>query len=195
MRKKAFAPPLLHTISLRNHFLVAMPSLSDPYFANSLTYICDHSEDGAMGLVINKCMEAQLDEVFEQMALDYEPGVGRAPILAGGPVGPQRGFVLHPTCGTWESTIQVSPDIALTASRDIIKAIAEGQGPQNPQFILGHAGWSAGQLEQEIKDNSWLTVPATADILFNTPVEQRWLAATRCLGFDINLMSSSVGHA
>lgn len=181
--------------SLRNHFLVAMPGMRDPYFANSITYICDHSAEGAMGLVINKAMEAQLSDVFEQMDLSYPSAVGRTPILAGGPVGTQRGFVLHPTGGDWESSIEVGPNISLTASRDIIQAIATGTGPNTPQFVLGHAGWSAGQLEQEIKDNSWLTVPASADILFDTPIEQRWLAAAQCLGIDINLMTSTAGHA
>lgn len=185
----------LYEASLRNHFLVAMPGLRDPYFANSITYICDHTADGAMGLVINKAMEAQLSDVFEQMDISFTPLTGHQPILAGGPVGTQRGFVLHPTFGEWESTVSVGPNISLTASRDIIQAIAEGEGPLNPQFILGHAGWGAGQLEQEIKDNSWLTVPASAQILFHTPIEQRWMAAAQCLGIDINLMTSTAGHA
>ncbi len=181
--------------SLRNQFLVAMPSLRDPNFTNTITYICDHSAEGAMGLIVNKPMDAQLSDVFEQMDVSFLANVGKTPILNGGPVGSQRGFVLHATEGDWESSVRVGPDISLTASRDIVKAIANGDGPTNPQFVLGHAGWSAGQLEQEIKENSWLTVPATSEILFSTPIDQRWAAASRCLGIDINLMSSSVGHA
>ncbi len=181
--------------SLRNYFLIAMPGLNDPHFGHSITYICDHSADGAMGLVINKAMEAQLSEVFDQMDIEHYGAVGSTPILAGGPVSTQRGFVLHPNDGEWESSVEIGPNICLTASRDIIHAIADGHGPSNAQFVLGHAGWSAGQLEQEIKDNSWLTVPASTDILFHTPIEQRWLAAAQCLGVDISLMTSTAGHA
>lgn len=181
--------------SLRNHFLVAMPGLSDPLFANSLTYICDHSPEGAMGLVVNRAMELHLSDVFEQMSLSYNEEHGKAPILAGGPVNTQRGFVLHPTGSVWQSTIQITPEIALTASRDIIAALAEGQGPENALFVLGYSGWSAGQLEREIKENSWLTVPADTDILFRTPLEERWHAAAMRLGVDMNLMPTQAGHA
>ena len=180
---------------LRNHFLVAMPGLRDPHFGNSITYICDHTTEGAMGLIINKTMDAKLSDVFEQMDIIYHQPMGDTPILAGGPVSTQRGFVLHATHGEWESSVEVGPNISLTASRDMIRAIASGQGPDKPQFVLGHAGWGAGQLEQEIKDNCWLTVPATPDILFNTPIEQRWMAAALCLGIDINLMTGAAGHA
>lgn len=181
--------------NLRNHFLVAMPGLSDPLFANSITYICDHSSEGAMGLVVNRAMELHLSDVFEQMSLAYKEEQGRGPILAGGPVNTQRGFVLHPAGSTWQSTIQITPEISLTASRDIIAAIAEGHGPENALFILGYSGWSAGQLEREIKENSWLTVPADTDILFRTPLEQRWHAAAMRLGIDMNLMPTQAGHA
>lgn len=181
--------------SLRNHFLVAMPGLNDPLFANSITYICDHSTEGAMGLVVNRAMDLHLRDVFEQMSLGYEEEHGRAPILAGGPVNTQRGFVLHPTGGVWQSTIQITPEISLTASRDIIAAIANGSGPRNALFVLGYSGWSAGQLERELKENSWLTVPADAEILFHTPLEQRWHAAAMRLGIDMNLMPTHAGHA
>lgn len=181
--------------NLRNHFLVAMPGLSDPLFANSITYICDHSAEGAMGLVVNRTMDLHLSDVFEQMSLDYHEKHGRTPILAGGPVNTQRGFVLHPAGSVWQSTIQITPEIALTASRDIIAAIASGDGPENALFVLGYSGWSAGQLEREIKENSWLTVPADVDILFHTPLEQRWHAAAMRLGVDMNLMPTQAGHA
>lgn len=181
--------------NLRNHFLVAMPGLSDPLFANSITYICDHSPEGAMGLVVNRAMELHLSDVFEQMSLEYKEEHGRGPILAGGPVNTQRGFILHPAGTTWQSTIQITPEISLTASRDIIAAIAGGQGPENALFILGYSGWSAGQLEREIKENSWLTVPADTGILFRTPLEQRWHAAAMRLGIDMNLMPTQAGHA
>ncbi len=180
---------------LRNHLLIAMPSLNDPIFANSITYICDHSADGAMGLVINRAMEIQLADVFEQMELVYEPEMGRRPILSGGPVSQQRGFVLHPTEGSWQSTIAIAPEISLTASRDIIDAMASGKGPNKAQFVLGYAGWGAGQLEQELKENSWLTVPADSEIVFDTPIEQRWHTAASRLGIDLHLLHSAPGHA
>lgn len=182
--------------NLRNHLLIAMPSLSDPIFANSITYICDHSAEGAMGLVVNRAMELTLGEVFEQMSIDHVPSVGSQAILAGGPVSKERGFILHPTeHSEWQSTATISSEVSLTASRDIISAIAEGRGPAQAQFILGYAGWGPGQLEQEIKENSWLTAPADADILFNTPVEQRWHAAAARLGVDLHLLHSAPGHA
>lgn len=181
--------------NLRNHLLIALPGMSDPMFANSITYICDHSADGAMGLVINHTLDMHLSDVFEQMKLGCNERTGSWPILAGGPVSKERGFVLHPTGGSWQSSLQVAPEIALTASRDIIDALAEGSGPESGLFILGYAGWSAGQLEQEIKDGSWLTVVADTDLLFNTPIEQRWNAAGRRLGIDINLMPSAGGQA
>ncbi|MBC6906033.1 YqgE/AlgH family protein [Saccharophagus sp. K07] len=190
--------PFLHNSSgdnLSNHFLIAMPGLHDPLFANSITYICEHSPEGAMGLVVNRAMDLHMSDIFEQMSLSYDEKYGRAPILAGGPVHTQRGFILHPTGGIWQSTIQITPEISLTASKDIIAALATGQGPENALFVLGYSGWGAGQLEQEIKENSWLTVPADTDILFRTPLEQRWHAAALRLGIDMNLMSAQAGHA
>lgn len=181
--------------NLRNHFLIAMPGLRESMFAHSLTYICDHGPAGTMGLIVNRTMDLNLSEVFEQLELDYRDDVGRTPVLSGGPVSTERGFVLHPTSGHWQASMQICNDIALTSSRDIVSAIAEGNGPEAPLFILGYAGWGAGQLEEEIKENSWLTMPADFDILFRTPVEQRWSAAARHLGVDMNLMSSTAGHA
>lgn len=181
--------------SLSNHFLIAMPGLTDSPLANCITYICEHGPEGAMGLVVNRTLDICFQDVFEQMDLSYSPSMASNPVLAGGPVNKERGFILHPTCGEWQSTIQVSRDIAVTASRDIITAIAHGEGPHDAQFMLGYAGWGAGQLEQEIKGNSWLTVPADMDILFRTPVEQRWAASAKALGVDLNLMSTQTGHA
>lgn len=181
--------------SLRNHFLIAMPSLSDPNFAQTITYICDHGPDGAMGLIVNRPMDIQLADVFEQMDIHYTAETGDGPILEGGPVSKQRGFILHPTGGEWQSSVAIGPEISLTASRDIISAIASGDGPDSPQFVLGYAGWGAGQLEDEIKENSWLTLEADADLLFNTPIEQRWHAISNRLGVDINLIPSRPGHA
>lgn len=184
-----------HGDSLRNHILIAMPSLRDPIFANAITYICDHGSDGAMGLVVSKTLDIQLADVFEQMDLDYNPELGRQPILAGGPVSPQRGFVLHKDKGAWQSSIQITPEVTVTASRDIINAMSRGEGPPDAQFVLGYAGWGAGQLEQELLENNWLTIPADIDILFHTPIEQRWHTAAQRLGVDLHLLHRSPGHA
>lgn len=180
---------------LRNHLLIAMPGMSDPMFVNSVTYICDHGADGAMGLVINRTLDLHLCDVFEQMDLGYSERTGGWPILAGGPVSTERGFILHPTGGQWQSSLQVTPEIVLTASRDIIDALSSGGGPEKALFVLGYSGWGAGQLEEEIKEDSWIVVPADPDILFNTPVEQRWSAAAQRLGIDMNLMPTVGGHA
>ena len=180
---------------LRNHFLIAMPGLQDPIFAHTVTFICEHNKEGAMGIVINHPLNLSLGDVFEQMQLPANHRIGREPVLSGGPVQVERGFVLHPTGRSWESTLQISPEISLTASRDIIHAMAENRGPENSIVALGYAGWGAGQLEAEIASNAWLTAPAESHILFQTPVEQRWCAAAKHLGIDVNLISPSVGHA
>lgn len=181
--------------SLRDHFLIAMPGLNESSFAHTVTYICEHSDKGAMGVVINSATTMQLSHIFAQMELEFVPAQGELPIMAGGPVQPERGFVLHRADTHWQSTLQVSSELSLTASRDIIEAIAQGRGPNECLITLGYAGWGEGQLEQEIAENSWLTVPANTDIIFNTPWDGRWAAAAQVLGIDVNLISSTAGHA
>lgn len=181
--------------SLRDHFLIAMPGLNDSSFAHTVTYICEHSEQGAMGVVINLSTSMQLKEVFEQMALDDQSTVGEQAVMSGGPVQPERGFVLHSPDTKWQSTLEISSEISLTASRDIIEALAEGRGPQHALIALGYAGWGEGQLEAEVAANSWLTVPADKNIIFHTPLEHRWAAAAQALGIDVNLIASTAGHA
>jgi putative transcriptional regulator len=183
--------------SLRDHFLIALPGTADPSFAHAVTYICDHSAEGAMGVVINHPMEdITLDKVFEQQKLERTGIAGDAPVLAGGPVSRERGFILHPpTAEKWQSTLQVSDEVCLTVSRDILEAMAAGKGPAKAQLILGYAGWEAGQLEDELAQNGWLTVPAQSSVIFDTPLEQRWTAAARQLGIDVNLISTRPGHA
>jgi putative transcriptional regulator len=181
--------------SLRDHFLIAMPGLNDSSFAHTVTYICEHSEQGAMGVVINMATPMLLKEIFEQMALSDQSELGGQIVMSGGPVQPERGFVLHSPDTKWQSTLEISPDVSLTASRDIIAALAEGRGPKHSLIALGYAGWGEGQLEAEIAANSWLTVPADKDIIFNTPLEQRWTAAAQALGIDVNLIASTAGHA
>ena len=182
--------------SLANHFLVAMPGLHEPNFSHSIIYICDHSEDGAMGLVINSPLEIPLSQIFEQFELTYSPRVGEAPLMSGGPVQIDRGFVLHrKVLREWEATLPISNEICLTSSRDIITDIAEEQGPDDMLVTLGYAGWGPGQLEEELANNAWLTVPGDADIIFNVPCEQRANAAAAKIGIDLNLLSSNAGHA
>ncbi|MCP8899933.1 YqgE/AlgH family protein [Gilvimarinus xylanilyticus] len=183
--------------ALRNQFLIAMPSMSDPHFAHSVTYICEHSDDGAMGIVVNIPMDLTLSDIYQQLELDTNDISAHMAALAGGPVSGERGFVLHPTSTDrqWQSSIEVSEDITLTASRDILEAMSRGEGPEHTLVALGYAGWDKGQLEREIAENAWLTVPANQQILFHTPAEQRWNAAARHLGIDLNLISSQAGHA
>lgn len=181
--------------SLRDHFLIAMPGLNDSSFAHTVTYICEHSEQGAMGVVINMATPMLLKEIFAQMALSDVSDLGEQIVMSGGPVQPERGFVLHSPDTKWQSTLEISPEISLTASRDIIVALAEGYGPKHSLIALGYAGWGEGQLEAEIAANSWLTVPADKNIIFNTPLEQRWTAAAQALGIDVNLIASTAGHA
>lgn len=184
------------TASLKNHFLIAMPTISDGIFANSVTYICEHSEQGAMGIVINHPLDLRLDEIFEHLAISDIHYPHHDHILAGGPVHMDRGFVLHrATHQQWDSTLQVSDQISLTTSQDILTAIAHDEGPAESIVALGYAGWGAGQLEVELAENSWLTAPADSDIIFKTPIELRAKAAAAKLGIDLTLIAPQAGHA
>jgi putative transcriptional regulator len=181
---------------LTDHFLIAMPALADPHFARGVTLVCQHDENGAMGLVINHLSEYTLGEVFRQMDIEgASPALERQAVLVGGPVQPDRGFVLHDDPRDFGSTLRFGKGLAVSTSRDILERLAKGEGPAQFIMALGYAGWSAGQLEDEIAQNAWLTVPADPDIFFRTPLEQRWQAAARSLGIDISGMSDLVGHA
>ena len=181
--------------SLRGQCLIAMPSLKDSFFEKSVTYICKHNDQGAMGLVLTSPLEMTMKDILGQMSLEDLCGIGETQVLSGGPVSAQRGFVLHDATSDWESTLHVSQDVKLTASRDIISALAEGVGPQKSLFALGYAGWDAGQLEQEITENSWLTIDADSDMLFDTSPEKRWQLAVEKLGIDPHLLPVNIGHA
>lgn len=181
--------------SLCDHFLIAMPSMEATSFAQSVTYICEHNENGAMGIMINNPLPMPLGEIFSQMNLDDRAHQGSTTIVAGGPVQVERGFVLHDSSTEWASTIKVSDEISITASSDVIDAIAAGQGPTPYLVALGYAGWEKGQLEAEIAANSWLTVPADKNIIFNTPFEQRWTVAALALGINVSLIANTAGHA
>jgi len=180
--------------TLQGHFLIAMPNLKGSHFSQTVTYICEHNPSGAMGIIINQAASISRKELFQQLTLNcvHEDD---SPILLGGPVQQDRGFVLHTGEQRWKSTMAVSSNISVTGSKDILEDIASGKGPENSLIALGYAGWSANQLEQEIADNSWLTVPAEEHIIFNTPIEERWLSSAKNLGVNLHLLSTQVGHA
>jgi len=228
--------------SLENQLLIAMPSMGDSYFSKTVTYICEHNDDGAMGLVINIPINITLNDLLSQLieneaaeseaaknandekhsvtassyykeeaskelkepkklavtqikALDSENIVLNQQVLTGGPVSQQRGFVLHSPQDGWNSSLSLSDDIMITTSKDILLALGTDQAPDKFVVTLGYAGWGPGQLEQEISENSWLTTPADHEILFNTPIEQRWKKATEKMGINLAHLSSDIGHA
>jgi putative transcriptional regulator len=187
---------MLEAASLSNHLLIAMPAMADPNFSSTVTLICEHSDEGALGIVINKPLFLTLGDVFEQLDLKITNTAAVASaVLDGGPVGVERGFVLHDSGHSYENSIAVSNDIHLTFSRDVLNAIATGDGPEKSLLALGYAGWGAGQLEDEMLANSWLSVVATPDIIFELPFDQRWTAAARTLGIDITQIAPGAGHA
>jgi putative transcriptional regulator len=195
-------PLLVHTVfmgyegSMANQLLIAMPGMADPNFSTTVTLICEHNDEGALGIVINRPLELKLAGLFEQLALENaDPEIAEQTVFMGGPVGPERGFVLHGPANRYENTLAVSNDILLTLSRDVIDQMAAGDGPPQTLVALGYAGWEAGQLEQEMLANSWLTVPATTDIVFDMPYDQRWMSAAQTLGIDISQISPDAGHA
>lgn len=182
--------------SLTNHFLLAMPGMRDSNFSDSVIYICEHSPEGAMGLIVNRPMNIPLSQVFEQFDLKYPKHLGEQELMAGGPVQTDRGFVLHrPAARQWESTLNIASQINLTASKDIIVDIAREMGPKDSLITLGYAGWGRGQLEQEIAENSWLTIPADPEVIFTTPPSQRARMAAASIGIDLSQLSTSAGHA
>ncbi len=182
--------------SLRNQLLIAMPGMLDARFAQTVVYLCEHSEEGAMGLTVNRPTGAPISKIFQQLDLDFPSTLGDKPLLAGGPVQLERGFVLHrPGPRTWESTLATGREINLTASRDIIVDIAANQGPGSLLIFLGYAGWGPGQLEQELAENAWLTVPADPELLFDTPTEQLASLAAARIGVDLRQLSYIAGHA
>ncbi|WP_411832795.1 YqgE/AlgH family protein [Pseudoxanthomonas mexicana] len=183
-------------LPLANQLIIALPALDDPNFARTVALICQHDEDGAMGVVINRPSEYTLGEVLSQMQLDTDDEALRERVvLAGGPVHPERGFVLHDDGREWDSRLEVAQGLYLTTSRDILEAMARGEGPDNAIVALGCAGWGAGQLEFELAENSWLTVPADAELIFDVPLPERWHAAGSRIGVDMNRLTDYSGHA
>lgn len=195
----------LENINLTGHFLIAMPALTDPYFSKSVTFICAHNQDGAMGVVINRPTDITYNALFEKINVElHNSRIGNSPVMYGGPVQPERGFVLHPInklkSGDWDSSITIGDNTALTTSKDILEAVAMGEGPDKMLLTLGYAGWTPGQLEEEIAQNAWLSVqPKDIDalhhILYDTRHENRLNAAMALLGIDFSMLSDEAGHA
>lgn len=186
----------MENTNLTGHFLIAMPAMADPYFAKSLTYICEHNPEGALGVVVNRPIEMTLLSLFSQIEINLtNPEIANAVMYFGGPVQTDRGFVLHRPVGTWNSTLVVGADIGLTTSKDILEAVGRGEGPADFIVTLGYAGWAAGQLEHELSQNAWLNVPAEPNVIFGLPWEERLSAAMSMLGVNLASLSEEAGHA
>lgn len=186
----------MSTLALANQFLIAMPTLADPNFQRTVTYIFEHNDQGAMGLVINRPLNLTLGQVFEHMQIP--PGnaaASRQTVFMGGPVQTERGFVLHRPAGRWDHTLHITEHLGIATSKEILEDIARGDGPADVFVALGYAGWGAGQLEQEMADNAWLSGPADSQIIFQTPWHQRWEAAAAAMGVDVHQLSNQIGHA
>lgn len=183
---------------LENQFLIAMPQMLDSYFANTVTYLWKHNEQGALGIVINKPLQACISDIFDE--LDIECSVGEAPfreqhVLAGGPVERDKGFIIHDAGENWESSVTVTPEISVCTSKTILQDIAKGAGPKNYVVALGCAGWEAGQLEREISENAWLTAPASSELIFSSDYASKAHEAAAALGIDLQQISPEAGHS
>ncbi|MGF1785161.1 YqgE/AlgH family protein [Photobacterium swingsii] len=187
-------------MDLTNHFLIAMPSLQDSSFKRSVVYVCEHNDEGAMGVVVNVPIDISLTNMLEQLDLERSLPVTQAqrldqPVFNGGPVSSDRGFVLHNHGGVFSSSIQVTPHLSVTTSKDILAILGSDDSPEKFLVALGYAGWDAGQLEQELVDNHWLTIEADPAILFDTPINERWQKAVAKLGINAANLSIDKGHA
>lgn len=190
----------IEPVSLANHFLIAMPAMTDPNFARTLTYLCEHNTEGALGIIVNKPIDINLGMLFERVSVPLAQGENQVkyqdlPVFFGGPVQTDRGFVLHRPVGDWQSTLNVTDEIGLTSSRDILQSMSDAGEPSEVLVSLGYAGWAAGQLEWELSQNAWLTVAADPEIIFDLPPEERLPAAMQLLGIDFARLSDVAGHA
>ena len=189
---------IANSIDLTNHFLIAMPGMADPHFSKTLTYICEHTPQGAIGLIVNKPIDVTLANLFDQVEITLPSAnirLRETNVLFGGPVLMNRGFVLHQPLGDWNSTLRVNENTGLTTSKDILEAIGAGDGPTRILVTLGYAGWGPGQLEDEISRNGWLSVAANTDLMFTLPSEARLTAAMGMLGLNYANLSDTAGHA
>nr|WP_086940309.1 YqgE/AlgH family protein [Thaumasiovibrio occultus] len=187
-------------MNLKNHFLVAMPGMSDPRFQHSVIYLCEHNDDGAMGLIVNQPIEVSLEAMLNQLDLDREwpidnPNSLAQPVMNGGPVAEDRGFVLHDGGTRFTSSEQISDVVTVTTSKDVLITLGTQLAPERYLVALGYAGWEAGQLEAELAENSWLSVEADPNIIFSTPINERWSKAIAQFGFNSADLSSQIGHA
>jgi putative transcriptional regulator len=186
----------MQNINLTDHFLIAMPAMEDPYFSKSLIYIAEHNDQGALGIIVNRPIDMNLATLFEKIDVPFESGsLADLPVFFGGPVQTDRGFVLHRPVGDWQSTLAVNTEIGLTTSRDVLQSVARDGLPSEVMVTLGYSGWGAGQLEHELAQNAWLTVPADPRILFDTPYEERLPSAMQILGIDFTHLAEKAGHA
>jgi putative transcriptional regulator len=187
---------MFKNVNLTNHFLIAMPAMVDPNFSKTITYICEHNDKGALGIVLNRPTDMTVQSLFDQINIATERrDLSGMSVHYGGPVQLDRGFVLHSPVGEWQSTLTVNKEVGLTTSKDVLEAVAQGAGPSKIHVTLGYAGWSAGQLEDELSQNAWLTVPASMPIMFDLPVEQRLTAAMDMLGVNYASLVDNAGHA
>ncbi|WP_379681623.1 YqgE/AlgH family protein [Massilia consociata] len=195
----AKAGPAPSGLNLANHFLIAMPSIQDPIFGGTVVYVCEHNEKGVLGVVINKPTDMTMEVLFDRIDLKLAEGLRASvvdePIMFGGPVQDDRGFVLHSPGGRFSSSLTVTDDVAFTTSIDVLEAVASGSGPARMLVSIGYAGWSPGQLEEEISRNGWLTVGADPRVLFDLPIEERYTAAIKLLGIDPLMLATEAGHA
>jgi putative transcriptional regulator len=189
----------MQSTKLTDHFLIAMPAMDDPYFSKSLVYIAEHNDQGALGIIVNRPIDMSMATLFEKIDVPFEAEesttLGKLPVFFGGPVQTDRGFVLHRPLGEWQSTLAVNQDVGLTSSRDVLQAVARDGLPSEIMVTLGYSGWGAGQLEHELAQNAWLTVPADAHILFGLPYEERLPSAMEILGIDFANLAARPGHA
>jgi putative transcriptional regulator len=186
----------MDNVNLTDNFLIAMPALEDPYFSNALVYICEHNENGALGIIVNRPIDLDLAGLLEKIDIKLENDqLSSLPVYFGGPVQLDRGFVLHRPVGAWQSTLVVNEEVGLTSSRDVLASVGSAGQPSEIIVTLGYAGWDPGQLESELAQNSWLTVPARPDILFDLPPEERLPAAMLKLGVSFTQLSDVAGHA
>lgn len=187
---------IIPELNLANHFLIAMPSMVDPMFGGAVVYVCEHNPEGALGIVINKPTDFNIDDFFERIDLQLEArDNAMQPVVFGGPVQNDRGFVLHAASGDYSSTLEVSETISFTTSLDVLEAVAGGAGPKRLLISIGYSGWGAGQLENEVAQNCWLTVVAEPAILFDIPLADRYVAAIKLLGIDPMMLNAEAGHA
>ncbi|EES3841555.1 YqgE/AlgH family protein [Escherichia coli] len=188
------------TMNLQHHFLIAMPALQDPIFRRSVVYICEHNTNGAMGIIVNKPLEnLKIEGILEKLKITPEPRDESIrldkPVMLGGPLAEDRGFILHTPPSNFASSIRISDNTVMTTSRDVLETLGTDKQPSDVLVALGYASWEKGQLEQEILDNAWLTAPADLNILFKTPIADRWREAAKLIGVDILTMTGVAGHA